>query len=270
MKLLISQTKENHACYWHFENNRVSPLDLQQFQTHDLFQDEHQIKPVSLPFELVMLITKNLFKMYIDTYNFAEACNLCFVNKEFAKVIYMNIYGPGKIKHVDIMKRLSRTFRLLELIYDEYLTVPNLGAFTKVGFVMTRNGTKVGNRHYHPWDFFLDETSLEEIILPDLVPSFMEFHGANHSDTSWVHGTELNGVIDATAIENPVICFILQDYNDTLIPKESTIEENDSFVKFAKLLRVCFGYRTAAYFMVKNDNERRNPFLHRSSTIMSL
>lgn len=237
---------------------------------HDLLQNTTQISPTTLPVELVLLIVKRLLMIYLQTQNLESAFELCTLNSEICKVIYYQVFGIQKTPNIrEMIHRLAKTFYLVESIYDEFLTVPNLGTYSKVGLVLTRLPNKIRTRNNGPWDYDLD-ILLEELVLDNLSPHVHAFSGPTHADTCWVQGTELNGVIDVTVMEQPVINFILQDYTDALIPHERTWGQNKFFCYFSRLLRVTFGKQTGVYYMVKPGPHARNPFITRSETLMSL
>lgn len=208
--------------------------------------------------------------IYLQTQNLEAAFDLCTLNSEICKLIYYQVFGSTNPPPVLVMvHRLARSFYLVESIYDEYLTVPNLGTYTKVGLVLTRLPNKMRTRAYGPWDFDLDIV-LEELVLNNLDPHVHSFSGATHAETTWIQGTELNGVIEVDILEQPVINFILQDYTEALIPKEKSFTDNMYFRYFSRLLRVTFGKQTGIYFMVKPGLQERNPFINRSDTLLSL
>lgn len=271
MKLLVAQTKEKNSCFWKFENNLVEPLPLKRFDNHDLLQNTRVIKPGFLPYEIVDLVMKYLFKTYIETQNFEQAFELTMLNRDFARTIYFKIFGTRRTTNLEqMLYRLAKTFYLIEQIYDEYITLENSGSICKVGIKLTRNPWKMNARLYGPWDFSMNDFELEELDAEDLYPNVMHFKGETHGETVWIHGTEMNGVIDVAMFQNPVLNFILADYTDALIPCESVFAENLYFKSFSRLLKVCFGHQTGVYFMVKESIDRRNPFIHRSSTLMGL
>lgn len=270
MKLLVTQSKTSTRI-WNYYDGFIKPCYLASFTSHDLVQNNNQIYSFELPTELELLIIKHLLMIYLETRNFEQAFDLCTINKFICRMIYYQIYGVDKyIDLTTMIRRLARTFYLCESIYDEYLAIPNLSAVPKVAIVLTRIPSRQNRACIAPWDFDLNEMSLEEIDMENEIVDLHAFAGLTHGDTVWINGKEVNGIIEANVFEHPVISFILQDYTEALIPTENKFTANRSFWFFSRLLRWCFGKQTGVYYMAKEKEQHRNPFIHRSDTLVSL
>jgi hypothetical protein len=269
MKLLVTRDqREEESFFFKLQNNRIERLIFPHYGSHDLIADLEQSLILNvLPIEIVMMILKRLFIKYLRSFNFDLVMNLAMCNKVICSMIYFQCFGiQEKVSVLEKMRRLSKTFNLLEEIHDQYVTTPNMGHYSRVALMLTRFGSLNRQRKYHPWDF---ESDFDLLDMEEIDNGTLVFPGRFYGDTVLVHGVEMNGIIDYQEIEHPVFVFGLRDYTDALIPNEKSFFESVSFRYFSRLIKACYGEQTGIYFMVKPHNQFGNPFITASDTLVS-
>ena len=256
MKLLISRCSE--PAVFRYENKQLSRLLLEDFTTHTLLPDNNPDLYYNLPTELVILVLKHLLQIRIQTRNFDQAFQVFTVNRLICDILYSKIYGRDNSTPKQKLFRLGRTFELIQALYDDYLTTPNLDGIDRVAINLTRIPIKYRSKTIFPWDFRSD-IRLEEMVHYGSLEAVHCFTGDFHGQTVWIHGEENNGMYDTSIIHHPVFVFILSDYTSSLIPTRRDL--NVYWTRFICLLKACFGSKSGIYMMVMENEQRFNPFV---------
>lgn len=255
MKLLVARCSEQ--IIYQVDQDKITPLGLEDFTTHTLLQPGPRFY-THLPPELLILILKYTFRIRVRTRNFGFAYQISTVSKTMCDLLYNNIYMRDKSTTVEKLDRLSRTFRLIEEIYDDYLSSPNLDRVDRVAINLTRLPSMYRRKNMFPWSF-RTEIECTELNTIGALNDIHCFPGEFHGDTVWIHGDEENGIYNAVVVHHPVLVFVLSDYTGSLIPTKKDL--NIYWSKFMRLLKACFGDNTGIYMMVMEDSERYNPFV---------
>jgi len=258
MKMLVSNNYYGCPLLWEYDHGVVERIDLIDFNTHEMIMTSDL--DLSIPLDLMIPILDHTMNLYLETRNFGQALQLCFVNRYVLKHFYKQIYKHTHQNYATMVQRIGLTFRLGEEIYENYLATPNVNQSPYNACTFYRNPSNRFRVHYQPWEFKPDLDIQTLNIDPD--NSFLNvfaFHGQFNGDTVFLNGTEDDGIYDVTHYYHPVIILILADYTYSLIPAKDTINEN--WKNFATFLRKAFGQRCGIYMMIKHQIDIENPFI---------
>jgi hypothetical protein len=267
MRVLVTNNSFGSPIIWEYDSGIVERIDLIDFNTHTLFPDNSF--QITLPLDLFETIIDYMMTSLLETRNFDLAFQLCTINKRSCFWFYTQIYGQKDLSTLVMLYRLSRSFRLADSLYDEYLCCPNPTASGLNAVALYRNGSLRYNPRFDPWDF-IREIEVQRLNI-DPEETFTDIHtfaGQFHGDSVWVHGTEDDGIYTTDTIHHPVLVLICCDYSYALIPTRQSINQN--WRQFIKFLRRAFGQRTGVYIMVKHQNDEQNPFIETTDLLVQV
>lgn len=263
MKLLV--TKRSYHSLWEITSinkkneYQIKPVKLGDFSTAVLFAPGPKITPRSLPAELIIEIIKETINICIAEKDFEQANLLCSINKSVMKLVYNQVYGKNitpnpslSVPHMQM--RISRGFKLVQSIFDDYLTCVNEDDYVPV-LISTRT-------HYGgfilPWNFHevyeLDYSPLNNA--PN--PVFTLTTGPLFGDIVWCFGKDNYDFIDEALYYHPIIAINLCNADGNTIPNRSNFKNNFYFQRFALFIKICFGGKAGVFFVTKH--ETNNPF----------
>lgn len=263
MKLLISQSTPSSI--WEVENDgRATRLYLKSYYDRDLCPSSGFLRSINLPIEIVDRILLILMEMYVQTWNFDLCNDLLFFSKGFTGVVYRSIYENTTNNFFKQFRRLSKTFMILEKIYDQFLSVQSRIRFPCVKFTSRRER---GSNH-QPWDFTHDLVLVPIVgVIVDVDNTqFQVDYGAHFGESIWLSGDWRGPVFHAKKIKTPVLNIMFVDVFDTLI--HSQFGFNANYYNFFRLIKVAFGPSTGLFVMVKEEDN--NPFISRSDVFLEI
>lgn len=262
MNLLI--TKGDISSIWQVEEDqRATKIDFIPFGERDLCPSSCFLRSSFLPLEIVEKILVVLFNYYLETWNFDLCTDLLLFSRSFTGVLYRKIYGANQQGFYNQYSRLSKTFLILENIYDQYLSVegPLKYHCLKLTSVKSR-----GSRH-QPWDF-IHEPIINPIVgvVVDLTDTQLQVqYGKCYGESVWLSGSYRRHIFQATEIKTPVINLMFVDIFDTLIHTAKGF--NNNYLNFFRLIKTAFGSMTGLFIMVKEEDDN-NPFITRSDLFL--
>jgi hypothetical protein len=258
MKLVIS--KGNPASIWKVVGGQIAHrLHFKDYEEQDLCFSTCYIEQINFPVEIVDLILKHLFQIYLETFNFDLCQDLLLFSRSFTRSLHREIYGEDRPSFMTSYHRLLNTFHILENIYDEYLTAPVLEQHTCIKLT----SVKVCGERHRPWHFTQEVVvGMIQGLVVDLTEDY-EYAcvGPHYGNFVYLQGRYKNGLFNAGAIKTPVLNLVFVDSVDTLIPSLSGLHH--SYLGFFKLLKRAFGKHTGVFVMVQTT-EDTNPFVTRS------
>lgn len=260
--ILLTQTKWTHV-FQLGKDYKISPIKFTKYQ--DLILSPMFTPPClfDLPGELIMKTLQISFFDLLYSKNFQDAFEIVLCNRLIAKQIYTLLFGYATIPVTEMIKRLHSSLYLIDIFYDEYLTVPNGLKVHRKAIRLERKSARTAITA--PWDYY-HEIQLEGHGRQQSSdgPANPYLTGPYYGDIIHVYGKSTDGIVYAEEIKHPVFTFILSTLNKTLIPNESNFWRNKYFKKFSDLLKIIFGKNTGIYFMVKPAGNDDNPFISTS------
>jgi len=233
-------------------------IDLPKYDNeYDL---DHNYTNVSFtfPLELTQRIIMDLFYTALFNFHYNEACKIAVTSRSVLNCVYMFMYGYERYTTniTEKILRVSRTLKLLEVLHDDYLSVSNESEVTPSIMLCVEPSLRY-NPVYYPWDCRTDFLLMTQTALPasTAVPGMM------FGDTVFITGKEDYGVFDVDVMYHPVFLFGITDHSGTLLTSAKHFQRTDKFKYFSKLLAFIYGSRTGVFYMVKPEDQVRNPFI---------
>jgi hypothetical protein len=267
MKVLVTNNYFGTPILWEYDEGIVERIDLFDFNTHTLLTNDSP--DLSYPLDLADKILMYVFNYRLTTRNFAQAFQICQINRHFARKIYKKIYDETCFSLPEMIRRLGMTFRLAENIYDDYLCEPNPQSHGLTAISLTRLGSLRTHRQFDPWDF-IPQVDIQKLAveIEEMNVDLFAFPGQFYGDTIWIRGSEDDGIYDVNTIQHPIIVLILCDYTYALIPTLRSINRN--WRRFVMFLRSAFGPKTGVSIMVKSDRDIENPFIETTDMFLQI
>ena len=258
MKMLVSNNFYGSPILWEYDEGLVERIDLIDFNTHQMVMDSSF--EMKLPRDLMLPILEHTMNLYLESRNFGQALQLCFVCRQVAKHFYKQIYQATHQDCLVMLFRLGKTYRFAEELYEGYLATPNINNSAFNACTFYRQPTSRFRTNYNPWEF-RSELDIQTLnIDPDnSFRNVFSFPGQFNGDTIFINGTEDDGIYDVSSYHHPVIVLILADYAYSLIPARGNV--NDNWHCFARFVRRAFGENCGIYMMVKHQIDLDNPFI---------
>lgn len=263
MKLLIS--KSNPSSLWEIENDgRATRLVLPDYYDRDLCPPSDFLRSIHLPIELVDRILLCLLEMYIETWNFDLCNDLLFFSKSFTGVVYRAIYENTTNNFYKQFRRLSKTFMILEKLYDQFLSIVSRIRYPCIKLTSRRER---GSNH-QPWDFTHDLVlvPIVGIVVDVQQTQYQVEYGHHYGESVWLSGNWMSSIFNAVKIKTPVLNIMFVDVFDTLIHSQYNVNQN--YHNFFRLIKIAFGSNTGLFVMVKE--EEGNPFISRSDLFLEI
>lgn len=259
------------------------------YNDQDLAQDPgHELPNMPLPMELVDLILLYLFHSYLSAHCFAWALVILELRPSVARLAYrhyVNALLPDA--RPTMYRHLSRTFLLLNTIYDEYLTerysqstYPCIRFYHPEVFLnnLTLAPYTFAHRHYvtfsldyvtHPHPLYRLFTSVRitnstplyntDIAFLDFPHALKDVYSLNHLMYPLIWFT-----IDLTL--NPFL-FDPEEYTTfTTHPTYHTFFTSDGWNRFLRLCLFVFGRHTALIFTYEDEEGLTHYYLKRSDS----
>jgi hypothetical protein len=261
MEFLV--TGDAFKTFWKYKDGTVRRHNFPKYEYIELATRSTTDYSFDLPLELRIVIMKRMFTSLLISRNFELAFDLCCVSKDFAMIVYRQIYGRDSIDAMEGLRRLVRTFYLIESIDDEYLSKENLEDFTRVGLKLTSRYPSLANRirPLVPWDHVFQMIELVDGIVDDSGDLTTHTTGEYYGDIVWSFGNHEEGIFKVSTLMHPIICIMLVDHTGNLTSTEKKFRRCAHFHGFVKLLRYIYGNQAGIYFMVKDNNNMDNPFI---------
>lgn len=267
MKLLVSKREYHHL--WEItsinekQEYKIKPVKLDDFSTAVLFAPGPKLTPQTLPTELIVEIIKETINICIAEKDYEQANLLCSISKTVLSLVYNQVYGKGskeipQISFTEMHMRISRGFKFVQSIFDDYLTCVNEDDFAPVllGSRTTRSGFLL------PWNFHevheLDLHTLESHTNFNHGPVFTLNTGPLFGDIVWCFGKDKYDIIDDAHYYHPIITINLCNAVGSTLPTRSSFSKNFYFRRFALFIKICFGGKAGVFFVTKH--ETMNPF----------
>jgi len=268
MNILVTNNSYGTPLLWEYDQGKVKRMPLIDFNTHIMIQDPG-ILFGRLPLDLYEIIIKYVMADRLATRNFGLAFELLTINRRTVFLFYYEIYKNKTVTTLEMLKRLGKTFQLGETIYEDYVCAPNPTQSGLNAISLTRNPSQRFHPIYQPWDF-QPSAEVQRVTVDDedTLTNIHIFPGQFHGDTIWVHGTEEEGIYQASVIHNPVFLIILCDYTYSLIPTRQTINRN--WLLFTNFMRRAFGANAGFYIMVKHGIDQENPFIETTELFIQI
>lgn len=212
----------------------------------------------SFPLELTQRIIMDLFYIALFNFHYSEACNIAVTSKSVLNSVYLFMYGSERLAVTVAEKiiRVSRTLKLLETLHDDYLSVSNESEVTPSIMLCVEPSLRY-KPVYYPWECRTDFLLMTQTTLP--TPTTVP--GTLFGDTVFITGKEDYGIFDVDSMYHPVFLFGITDHTGTLLTSAKHFKRTDKFRYFSRLLTFIYGPRTAAFYMVKPEDQVRNPFI---------
>ena len=265
MDLLI--TKDSPSTVWQLVGDKVTQIRFPNYYDHDLVPPGPYFE-MHFPWEITSKILLELFKVYLQTYNFDLAIELMSVNKDFVRQMYLSIYGRAPVDEMIKRERLTLTLAMYEAIHDQYISVIRQKQFSI--FKMVRRGDPSLKIPVEPWEFCFDcfIEPLSGIVCGPDDPCEVFTVGSCYGDQLWLYGGWRKGVFECSRMSTPVINLKFVDIFDVLKLNCETIKSNKRFSRFFALLKFAYGKHSCINVMVQ-DGEL-SPFVSNTRTFYSI
>lgn len=224
-----------------------------------------KLKPVDLPGEIIMKILYMTFCSLLESLDFNQAFELCYVSRSLVCHFYTCIYGRSQAPMILKAIRLKETLKLCRDLYFDYLA-KNREDWQTVGFVnLDYERVAYINGTFYPWEFVSEK--LEAIEFDDWprvenAEKICAFHtGPRHGDSVWMICSTKGGIIYAKRTMGPVLLIHLDDgINGTMVIEKGT-ETYYYFSRFVMFMKCVFGKRLTVFF-VRYDEENNTNLLY--------
>lgn len=234
----------------------------------------------SLPLELTHMIFTEMFFIYAKerdfkrmlqvATSFSKSYTRLFCRSVFGYLVlgeqYSATYWENTFLSVETLtiRRISRTFKLLSMIYNTYLlkqSTPHYRNYKQVLRFQNLSRTE-------PWDFFLDNKSfkvdqqrIEDGVQPIMETLSMDIHrewfayqcGPCLGDSVWLEGDYDRSVLLARDLMSPVLILDLQLRNRNLSEVTKRDKPSSGWEAFNKLFGLIFGESAAIFYVQVPD-----------------
>lgn len=230
---------------------------------------ENSLKPIqktSLPFEILEMILRHTFKIYLSNQDYRSAIRLAsFFNKSFTEGLILALFGSpiNTDNHILSCNKISQTLRLLSTIHDKVFQLPYTHHYLdyKLSLQFRKDESRFQQwrpLYNQPWHYF-DANQLPlyrnvYTIQPPRSAEFPEeewnvFKCGNHlGDMVWLDGCYNHGYFDAKQELSPVL-IIDGDFS------------HQSWLGFNLLYQLIYGVNSGLFHTVKLSNNLFEDFL---------
>ena len=251
-KFIQSQTLEGGKYYdVLFQIDKTVKLVDRLFDYYTLEFEYHTMLPVVLPVEITLqILFKTLVKL-LKEFHFADALRLVCTTKEMVHQVYYCIYGTCQVPTIEKVHRLSKTFHLVQNIFDHYFTSEGVYATPAIVLDYERNFMLAQTSAFYPWQF---DTESPNVIIADVAftpkqgfEKFLEF-GEFYGDRALLDQFyECRGVVTCTKLAFPFVHFIFMDAF-TFLNVFTHPDTTYHFARFATFMKAIFGPYCRLFF----------------------
>ncbi len=235
-----------------------------------------------IPLEVSEMILTELFLIYAKELDFKRMVQLATsFSKSYTKLFCRSVFGylvlgeefsatywENTFLSIELLsiRRISRTFRLLSMIYNSYLLKPSTPHYRNYKQILRFQNTA----RTEPWDFFLDHDSFKvdqeridsgiepilETLSMDIQREWFAYQcGPCLGDSVWLEGDYERSVLLARDVLSPVLILDLQvtkrnSSEQYQIYKKRDDKPSTGWQAFNKLFGLIFG-PTAGVFYVQ-------------------
>lgn len=226
---------------------RIAP----RFEDIDLNYEDVWIDPCSFPNEITQKILLKTIIGLLKLFRFPEAMDLICIDRSMVHHVYFAIFGTYKRfyghdnKTCDMIRRLSRSFRLIYNLYDFYLTAPCSLPWPAVVLEYECHFMLSSPSVIAPWDFARE---ISVISVEHRDKTEVLHLGELYGDMALLlNETERQGILHC-GLAFPMINFILMDTFQFLSVFQNT-QSCYYFSRFSLLMRAIFGPHFCAFYM---------------------